>query len=238
MTRTQIEWVRNEDGTQGYTLNPIKGLCPVACSYCYSRRLYQRFCWNPKISFEPIRDIALPKKPSRIFVGSTMELFGKWVDAFWLDSIFRSVKDNPQHTFIFLTKHPENLPKQFSANCWIGASVSDADSYRWAMAFLSQISAKVKFLSIEPFLSQFWLRDWEYQRPLNAILNWVIIGAQTPHSEKTAPKIEWIEEIVKACDKVTIPIFLKNNLVPLFNEQKVMPKWATNLRGLRQELPQ
>src|SRR3990167_6958962 len=139
MTRTQIEWVRNEDGTQGYTLNPIKGLCPVACSYCYARRLYQRFGWNPKISFEPIRDIALPKKPSRIFVGSTMELFGKLVDAFWLDSIFRSVKDNPQHTFIFLTKHPENLPKQFSANCWIGASVSDADSYRWAMAFLSQI---------------------------------------------------------------------------------------------------
>jgi len=29
--RTKIEWVRNEDGSQGFTINPIKGLCLVDC---------------------------------------------------------------------------------------------------------------------------------------------------------------------------------------------------------------
>ena len=45
MNKTKIEWC-------DYTLNPVKGLCPVGCSYCYARRLYRRFGWNPKIRLD------------------------------------------------------------------------------------------------------------------------------------------------------------------------------------------
>ena len=49
---------------------------------------------------------------------------------------------------------------------------------------------------------------------------WVIIGSQTrPYKP---PKIEWVREIVEACDKARIPVFLKDNLKPLiksFNEK-------------------
>ncbi len=38
MNRTTIEWVRNPDGTPGYTWNPITG-CLNGCPYCYARRL-------------------------------------------------------------------------------------------------------------------------------------------------------------------------------------------------------
>lgn len=38
MNRTTIEWVRNADGTQGFTWNPITG-CLNGCAYCYARRL-------------------------------------------------------------------------------------------------------------------------------------------------------------------------------------------------------
>ena len=38
MNKTQIEWVRNPDGTQGYTWNPITG-CLNGCEYCYARKL-------------------------------------------------------------------------------------------------------------------------------------------------------------------------------------------------------
>lgn len=38
MNQTTIEWVRNPDGTQGFTWNPITG-CLNGCEYCYARRL-------------------------------------------------------------------------------------------------------------------------------------------------------------------------------------------------------
>lgn len=38
MNRTTIEWVKNPDGSQGYTWNPITG-CLNGCPYCYARTL-------------------------------------------------------------------------------------------------------------------------------------------------------------------------------------------------------
>ena len=50
MNKTSIEWVKNPDGTQGYTWNPITG-CLNGCPYCYARklangRLKQRYLAN------------------------------------------------------------------------------------------------------------------------------------------------------------------------------------------------
>lgn len=154
MQRSKIEWTY-------YTINPVKGLCPVACSYCYARQMYKRFNWNPKIRFDvqPLLDVEKIKKPSRIFVGSTIELFGEWVDAFWLDSIFRTVKDNSQHTFIFLTKCPERLSlwSPYPPNCYIGVSVTNQSQFDKAIEHLKGIQAPVKFLSIEPLLERITL---------------------------------------------------------------------------------
>jgi len=38
VNKTQIEWVKNPDGSQGYTWNPITG-CLNGCEYCYARKL-------------------------------------------------------------------------------------------------------------------------------------------------------------------------------------------------------
>lgn len=38
MQKTSIEWVRNPDGSPGYTFNPITG-CLNGCEYCYARKL-------------------------------------------------------------------------------------------------------------------------------------------------------------------------------------------------------
>ena len=81
-------------------------------------------------------------------------------------------------------------------------------------------------------------------------ISWLILGSQTPYSEKTAPRIEWIEEIVLAADMAGIPVFLKDNLQKLFiqnidikgNGGYFLPEWARHItsdgRGvLRQEFP-
>ena len=239
--------VKKSIGWADFTLNPVKGLCPNSdCPLfpdrCYARRMYKRFKWEPGLRFYPIKDDDLPKKPSRIFVGSTMELFGEWVDAFWMDSIFKSVKDNPQHTFIFLTKRPLDFLRfnPFPPNSWIGSSVCNPSMLRKALIELSPIQASVKFLSFEPLLKKI-----EFHAPYNldfSEIQWVICGQLTPVSKKTQPKLEWIKEIVDAADKSSIPVFIKNNMRSLFETPAgiLRGKWwviKDNELVLRQEFP-
>lgn len=56
-------------------------------------------------------------------------------------------------------------------------------------------------------------------------ISWVIVGRLSGYGHKYNPKIEWVEEIVKAADKAGIPVFQKDNLKPLLED------------NLRQELP-
>lgn len=264
MNKTKIEWC-------DFTINPVKGLCPIDCKdnrgkpYCYARRIYKWFKWNPEIRFEPIRDDDLPKTPSRIFVGSTIELFGEWVDAFWMDSIFRTVKDNPQHIFIFLTKQPQNFAKwsPFPDNCWVGVSTCNQEQANEFIPILMSTNAKVRFVSIEPMLSSINLNKllfgWEYssgnREPwyINAFenkyifgdegdidlkkINWLIIGQQTPVSVKTQPKISWISKIVEAADKAGVPVFLKDNILDIINCNSSETAFAFDKAGYyRQEI--
>ena len=65
MSKTKIDWA-------DYSINPVKGICPVGCEYCYARKLYHRFKWNPEISFDPIVFDAMPEPGAKVFVGSTV----------------------------------------------------------------------------------------------------------------------------------------------------------------------
>ena len=256
LNKTGIEWC-------DYTINPVKGLCPMACSYCYARKMYKRFKWDESIYYD--NDvwnglIKLDGKPrQRIFVGSTIELFGDWVKEEWLDQIFRWVRGTPEHTFIFLTKQPQNLIKfsPFPDNAWVGGTVTDNDSFLTTMPYLARVEAAVKYLSIEPFLDYIYVKNISIE-----CLNWVIIGACTgnitdlqklasehegTHLVRQAPKwtlqpkIEWVKEIVEAADKAGVKVFLKNNLEPLI--RKEVPLFQIDSSGfikdgdLKQEVP-
>jgi len=238
MQKSRIEWT-------DYSVNPIKGLCPVACSYCYARKMYKRFHWDENIRFEPEQafvDAFNAPAGSKIFVGSTMELFGDWVKSHnWLEQIMDWPKVMPNKTFIFLTKQPQNLPKVFPDNCWVGVSSTNNFTY---LGDLKNVKAKVKFISFEPLLS--WDMGLIHQREtFHEILNklgitWVIIGQQTPQNKKTMPKVEWIKDIVTACDKAEIPVFLKNNLkqsLPFDVAFREKDKDGISMSFLRQEMP-
>ena len=76
-------------------------------------------------------------------------------------------------------------------------------------------------------------------------INWVIIGAETRNGKlvkEHAPKIECIQEIVEACDKAKIQVFLKDNLSSVFSGCTIDDKWVWDKRLghgklWRQELP-
>ncbi len=196
VNKTKIPWC-------DYTINPVKGLCPMACEYCYARRMYKRFKWGPEMRYDPTVFMTLPIKPSRVFVGSTIELFGGW--NLWMDEIISLCRRTEEHTFIFLTKKPENLIKwsPFPENCYVGITCDTKKRMAEGYKHLCNIEAKVKYISFEPLLERMDVKS------LSSI-NWVIIGSRTQPTRH--PPKEWIDEIITASDKANIPIFIKEPL--------------------------
>lgn len=225
MNRSKIEWTE-------YTSNPVRGECPVGCSYCYVKSFRKRYGWHKDIRFYPqeLEAIRRRKKPSRIFIGSTIELFHEKTIQY-MPEIMETVKDCPQHTFMFLTKQPQNLAKwsSFPENCWVGVTVCNMAMYREAIVCLSGVEAKVKYISFEPLLDEIVP---EYAYDVAGEIQWAIIGAQTKPFRP--PKISWVQEILVACSNASnIPVFMKDNLQPLLDASPGWGGWK-----LRQEMPE
>ena len=201
MRKTKIEWT-------DYSWNPIKGICPTGCWYCYARRMYKRFKWNPELRWEIDVDSLLrfkPKAGSKIFTCSTIELFHAKIKKEWRDDLFKIIEMNPCFIFQILTKFPQNIDRPMPENVWLGATVENSDT-AWRGILLSEYyKAKVKFVSMEPMLGYPGF-------PFFRELDWIIIGRLTQYGRKYDPKRTWIERIINQAKEHNIPIFLKDNL--------------------------
>jgi len=217
MNKTKIEWT-------DYTFNPIKGLCPVNCKtpdgveYCYARKMYKRFGKYFHPSFWPhlVSEPKGIKKPSKIFVCSTFELFHKNIESWYRDEIFETIEACPQHTFQILTKMPENIDRPIPDNTWLGCSITGrGDLWKWP--YLIEQKAKTKFISIEPFfniLSPCFIEDLRHA-------DWIIVGRLTGHGKKYNPPKFWVSELVNFAKDKHIPIFLKDNLKDIWGEDLI-----------------
>lgn len=239
MNKTGIEY-----GDYGWNFYPgclhkPQGICHVA--NCWAKGMTQRQrkdFYNPQLIPEKLLEPLSLKKPSRILVNFMGDLFGDWVDpdrrlvlppeqsSEWIDTVslknyvYQVIEHCPQHTFLFLTKNPSGLLKwgKFPDNCWVGVSATDQEKLYWAIQGLVQIEAKVKYLSLEPLLAWVSPTGWLIKGLSRYLkwggISWVILGSQTKPTIR--PKIEWVTEIVAACKKAGIPVFLKDNLNPIF----------------------
>ena len=210
--------IKESIGWTDKTWNPIKGICPVGCWYCYARKIYERFGWNPEIRiadefpgmiFMPLSNFFNRK----VFVCSTFELFHPSVKKEWRDWIFDVIEYNDKHTFQILTKFPQNIDRPMPDNVWLGVSITkNEDIYRRNRLVLS--NAKIKFISFEPLFEN--LDFHLYQK-----IDWVIVGRLTGHGKKYDPKRVWIKKIVANCKDANIPIFLKDNLKEIWGEELI-----------------
>jgi len=216
---------------------------------------YPRF-W-PERLYEPVnkmrawgrqRRVLHQQDPKGIFVCDMSDLFGIGIPEEWTRKVLDRFQYCPQHRFYLLTKQPQNLIKfsPFPDNCWVGVTATNTEMLMQACSYLEYpLQAKVKYISIEPFLD--WNFNWNESYLINlfkrADINWLIIGALTgtkyqlleisqqwniqninqgltlmPYGNKWTlqPPIEWVQEIVRAADKAGIKVFLKDNLKPLF----------------------
>ena len=302
MNHTTIEWVKNPDGTQGYTLNSKtgclnhtpEGLCLGGLFPCYAYklangRLRARYLANktcapvlepplhyipspqnqadpfyPRWWAERIKEPYQMKKPAGIFLDDMSDWMGDYWPESWTMAELQMMRDNPQHRIYTLTKQPQNLIKfsPFPDNCWVGVTACTDESCLGALLYLRDVLCSVRFLSIEPLLEATALTA----EKLKACgIKWLIIGAMTgtldnikkacvytsqelkpiPYGKRWTlqPKIEWVEEIVKAADKAGVKVFLKENLKLLIlqHAEDKNSQWADRILDsggrLRQEVP-
>lgn len=88
------------------TWNPIKGICPFSCAYCYMRK------WWPKMSAPRLDEKELKTKLGRgnyIFVGSSIDMFAKGIKDEWIIKALNYCIINDNNTYLFQTKNPKNF---------------------------------------------------------------------------------------------------------------------------------
>lgn len=191
MNKTKIEWC-------DYTVNPIKGLCRQGCWYCYARKMYKRFHWNEKVRLDLkcLDSIKKIKKPSRIFVCSTHDLFGNWIPDKWIFDIITELHRYPQHIFLLLTKNPQRYKDfTFKKNFWLGQTIEQKNDYQTIE------NDNIKFVSFEPLLNE---EIGNYRFPAD----WYIIGGLSPMPRHTH---QCVANILAQASYFGIPVFIKHN---------------------------
>lgn len=207
---SKIEWTET-------TWNPTTGCTKISsgCKNCYAEKMSKRL---KSIGLEKyqnefkltchIDSLDTPKgwrKPKIIFVNSMSDLFHKDVPLDFIQKVFQTMNDCPQHIFQVLTKRSERLQTlskylEWSENIWMGVSV-ESDDVKFRIKDLVKTPAKVKFLSVEPLIGEI------KNIPLTDI-DWVIVGGESGPNARPMDKI-WVDKIKEKCVKMDVPFFFK-----------------------------
>ena len=142
MGKTSIEWT-------DCVWNPVVGCSRKSegCRNCWSERFLARFGgikghkfeglskftphgprWSGIVRFaEDALDEPLHfRKPRKIFVCSTSDLFHEQVPDEWIDRVFATMALTPRHTFQCLTKRPERMLRYFAQGNAIFGRINNA----------------------------------------------------------------------------------------------------------------
>lgn len=209
-THSNIEWTE-------MTWNPVTGCSKLSagCKNCYAEKMAKRlkamgaarYRNGFNITLHPDL-IDLPKtwkKPRVVFVNSMSDLFHRGVPTDFIQEVFRTISDCPQHTFQILTKRSDRLREVASdlnwpRNLWMGVSVEDArviDRIR----DLQEVPAQTRFLSCEPLIG-----------PLESLplagIHWVIVGGESGPGARPM-KREWVDSVHAQCIRSQVPFFFK-----------------------------
>jgi protein gp37 len=223
---TKIEWCDE-------TWNPITGCTPISagCKNCYAarmaKRLAGRFGYPKDEPFRPgtfhrdkFSQPAKWKKPRRIFVCSMGDLFHEAVAWSAKESAFAVMAAAPWHTYMVLTKRPEEMLKfidhpQFEAgpfpHVWLGVSVENQAAANERIPILLEIPAAKRFVSCEPLLGPVDLEEYLYPPVVDVEPpDWVIVGSETgPGARQMHNK--WAARIRDQCRATETPFFFKKH---------------------------
>lgn len=210
MKNTKIEWTET-------TWNPTTGCTRISegCRNCYAERMAHRLHAMGSDKYRNVFELTLhpelidePKswKTHRtVFVNSMSDLFHEQIPISFIQQVFSTMIDCPQHTFQILTKRANKLFEYdhqltWSKNIWMGVTV-ESQKHVHRIDALRHTGAYVKFLSMEPLLSAVNNLD------LTGI-DWVIVGGESGPGARPIRE-SWVLDIKEMCQEQQIPFFFK-----------------------------
>lgn len=159
------------------TINPFVGCshCSPACDNCYAEKFAARLSRNPQTERKyagvvnargkwtgeiSALDMScfdkLPKRGGRrVFVGSMTDFFHENADFDSQGKVLAKIAKMPQHTFLLLTKRPENARRRYHTqlpNVWLGVTVCNQEEADAKIPVLLRTPAAKRFISVEPML--------------------------------------------------------------------------------------
>ncbi len=243
---TNIEWC-------DHTINPFVGCskCSPGCQHCYAKRFAARLAKNPKtaVKYAGVVDKnchwtgrmsrldlscfdKLPQKPSRVFVGSMADFFHENASFDDQGKVLSRIANTPQHTFLLLTKRPENAWKRYHTmipHLWLGVTVCNQEEADEKIPILLKIPAAKRFVSVEPMLGPIDLgfcvfdRRKEIRHLVNGpaclneeqadsmvapVVDWIICGGETGPGARPIG-MQWARDLRDQCKKAYVPFFFK-----------------------------
>jgi len=251
MNKTKIEWVKNPDGTQGWTWNPITG-CLNGCPYCYARKLANR---RLRERYLANQNIAIPKS---LVIKNEM-YHNPFYPRFWPERLEELRQRNKN-----LIERGLDRPRGIFV-CDMGELFGDWLPMEWTETILNEIDNKhdrfylltkqpQNLIKFSPFPQNCWVgvtatTQADYDSAvywLNQIdakvkyisiepllspihlpnyrdVDWLIIGCQT----KPLKVLEFdvVMDIVNIADRVGTPVFIKPPLSNIMNyHREEMPR--------------
>jgi protein gp37 len=210
MKTSKIEWT-------DATWNPSTGCTKITsgCKFCYAETMSKRLQamgtpgYENGFEFTLMPDrIDMPrkvKKPTKFFVNSMSDLFHENMPFDFLDKVFKVIEETPQHQYQILTKRENILLDYFSTNkvpdnVWLGVTVESFKTKN-RIDVLRKIDAKIRFLSIEPLITEMGELDLSN-------IHWVIVGGESGHNARPMNP-EWAIDIQRQCDEQDVAFFFK-----------------------------
>lgn len=112
----------------------------------------------------------------------------------WRERLWELIAQAHWLDWLLLTKRPENVSamapwgQDWPPNVWLGTTVENQEYANRRTPVLSEIPARVRFLSCKPLLGPLDLRKW-----LDAI-HWIIVGGESGRAARPAEK-NWVEAV-------------------------------------------
>ncbi len=210
MSMSKIEWT-------DATWNPVTGCSKISagCVNCYAERMAMRLKAMGQRNYRNGFEVTLHehmleyplgwKKPRTIFVNSMSDLFHESISEEFILKVFEVMKRAHWHKYQVLTKRAERLAAldymlPWPKNVWMGVTVERED-YRHRIDLLRSTKATIKFLSMEPLLSDVPNMNLKG-------IDWVIVGGESGPGAREMQKV-WVESVQDQCARNAVPFFFK-----------------------------
>ena len=193
--------------------------CTVGCPYCYARNNTKRFHIIDdfeKPEFFPGKLRMMEKAKPQNFLLTGMSDLAGWKDE-WREEVFQKIAENPQHQFLFLSKRPDLLSFETDLeNAWFGVTVTRKSELWRIDALRSNVKAKHYHVTFEPLFDDPGAVDL-------AGIDWIVVGTMTGAKSRTV-KTEpaWAYSLTEQAHKLSIPVFWKEDLVPIMGEERMV----------------